>query len=52
MLGSTATGMKDDSYLLECMLVPFQVTAEPHWYVAAHELAEMMIAHLEEAEIP
>jgi uncharacterized protein YyaL (SSP411 family) len=37
--------LEDYSYLIEGLLELYQATFEPRWYQAAHELAELMIAH-------
>jgi uncharacterized protein YyaL (SSP411 family) len=37
--------LEDYSYLIEGLLELYQTTFEPHWFVAAQELAEMMTGH-------
>jgi hypothetical protein len=37
--------LEDYSYLIEGLLELYQTTFEPHWFVAAQELAETMLEH-------
>jgi hypothetical protein len=39
--------LEDYSYLIEGLLELYQTTFEPRWFVAARELAEVMIAHFQ-----
>jgi uncharacterized protein YyaL (SSP411 family) len=39
--------LEDYSYLIEGLLELYQTTFESHWFVAAQELAETMIAHFQ-----
>jgi uncharacterized protein YyaL (SSP411 family) len=52
--GSEGTGeaklngyLEDYSYLIEGLLELYQTTFDPHWFSAAQELAETMIAHFQ-----
>jgi uncharacterized protein YyaL (SSP411 family) len=42
--------LEDYSYLLEGLIELYQTAFEPHWFVAAQELAETMIAHFQAPE--
>jgi uncharacterized protein YyaL (SSP411 family) len=42
--------LEDYSYLIEGLLELYQTTFDPHWFVAAHELAETMIARFSASE--
>jgi uncharacterized protein YyaL (SSP411 family) len=42
--------LEDYSYLIEGLLELYQTTFEPRWFVAAHELAETLIAHFQAPE--
>jgi uncharacterized protein YyaL (SSP411 family) len=39
--------LEDYSYLIEGLLELYQTTFDPHWFLAAQELAETMIAHFQ-----
>jgi uncharacterized protein YyaL (SSP411 family) len=42
--------LEDYAYLIEGLLELYQTTFDPRWFVAAHELAETMIAHFQSPE--
>ena len=42
--------LEDYTHLIEGLLELYQTTFEPRWYQAAHELAEVMIAHFSAPE--
>ncbi len=39
--------LEDYAYLIEGLLELYQTTFDPRWYLAAHELAETMLAHFQ-----
>jgi uncharacterized protein YyaL (SSP411 family) len=42
--------LEDYSYLIEGLLELYQTTFDPRWFVAARELAEMMLEHFADSE--
>jgi uncharacterized protein YyaL (SSP411 family) len=42
--------LEDYSYLIEGLLELYQTTFDPHWFVAAQELAETMLEHFADSE--
>jgi uncharacterized protein YyaL (SSP411 family) len=42
--------LEDYTHLIEGLIELYQTTFDPRWYVAAHELAEMMIEHFSAPE--
>ena len=37
--------LEDYTHLIEGLLKLYQITFDPRWYTAAHELAEAMVVH-------
>jgi uncharacterized protein YyaL (SSP411 family) len=42
--------LEDYAYLIEGLLELYQITFEPRWFVAAHELAETMLEHFADSQ--